>query len=62
MIARWSDAEGKVYEMVEITLAAMDELLSDEKRRELLAFPFYFDSQKRIWPLPCGKIHVDFSE
>lgn len=62
MKAHWTTPAGRRIEMIEITTGSMDDILSDAKRGKLSGLPYYFDSKKRIWPLPNEGEHVDFDE
>ena len=62
MKANWSTPAGRKIELIQVTEETMDDLLSNKKHQGLAGFPIYFDSKKRVWPVPSQGEHVDFSE
>jgi hypothetical protein len=55
--------DGVTYPLQQITTVEMDAALASKKMKDLVyLYPGYFDSLRRVWPIPAKDIVVEFTE
>jgi len=50
------------YPMTKISVTEMDEIFKDRKRRELVAYPIYYDDRECVWPTPPEGVSIVLDE